>query len=174
MNLNAELLKSEDFKGMVRHWWQSLADDRGQRAELCRCRNWAEVYISSAYRDHLAAQMQASFALDEKDLERLALPAGVLARVRTLESGVHFATLFARHGGGSPAMRDVRFRRLLAIPDGKTDELFTMLVRLVRLMDNAAALSGLLEAGRFWNDQTRIRWAKEYYPHRAQQPTNQE
>lgn len=168
MNSKAEVLKSEKFKTAVWQWWQTLDKDRGQRAELRRCSSWAEVYISAAYRDHLAAQMQASFALDEKDLACLALPAGVLAHARSLEKGLHFAKLFAQRGSGSPAMRDVRFRRLLAIADDKTDELFVMLVRLVWLMDDTAALPGLLEIGRFWNDQSRIRWAKEYYPNRVQ------
>ncbi len=168
MNLTAAVLRSEEFRSTLRRWWQSLQEDRGQRAELCRCRSWAEVYISAAYRDHLAAQVQKSFGLDEADLACLALPAGVLAHARLLERGLHFATLFAQRGSGSPAMRDVRFRRLLAIADDKTDELFAMLLRLVRLMDDTAALPGLLEIGRFWNDQARINWAKAYYPNRAQ------
>lgn len=173
MNLTPEMLRSEEFKNVLWHWWQSLEDDRGQRAELCRCRSPEEVYVSAAYRDHLVRRLeefarQEKIALDENDLLRLALPVGVLARARVLESGTHFAALFARRGKGSPAMRDVRFRQVLALADGSFDALFTMLTRLVRLMDNAASLPGLLECGLFWNDATRVRWAKEYYPNRAE------
>lgn len=163
-----EVLKSEAFKGEVWRWWQSLEDDRGQRAELRRCCSPEEVYASSAYWDNLARRLGEPFALDEIDLLHLALPVGVLARARVLESGTHFAALFAQRGQGSPAMRDVRFRQLLAIPDDRPDDLFTMLLRFVRLMDNAASLPGLLECGLFWNDTTRICWAKEYYPNRAE------
>ena len=185
MKVTAEMLKSEvyrKFKGDVRRWWQSLEDDRGQRAELRRCRTPTQVYVAPAYRDHFARiltetpfwldgneQEQAQEAKDmEWMLERLALPIGVLARARVLEHETHFAALFAQRGKGSPAMRDVRFRQLLAIPDGGFDALFTMLLRLVRLMDNVASLPGLLECGLFWNDTTRIRWAKEYYPNRVE------
>ncbi|MBQ7626713.1 MAG: type I-E CRISPR-associated protein Cse2/CasB [Rhodocyclaceae bacterium] len=173
MNLTPEMLRSEEFKNVLWHWWQSLEDDRGQRAELRRCRSPEEVYVSAAYRDHLVRRLeefarQEKIALDENDLLRLALPVGVLARARVLESGTHFAALFARRGKGSPAMRDVRFRQVLALADGSFDALFTMLTRLVRLMDNAASLPGLLECGLFWNDATRVRWAKEYYPNRAE------
>lgn len=168
MNLTPEMLRSEKFKSEVWQWWQSLEEDRGQRAELRRCRSPEEVYVSAAYRDHLARRMGESFALDENDLLHLALPVGVLARARVLESGAHFAALFARRGKGSPAMRDVRFRQVLALPDDRFDDLFTMLTRLVRLMDNAASLPGLLECGLFWNDAARVRWAREYYPNRAE------
>ena len=167
MNLTAKMLGSEEFKREMRRWWRSLEKDRGQRAELRRCRSREEVYVSAAYRDHLAQWVGESFALDENDLLHLALPVGVLARARVLESGdIHFAALFAKRGQGSPAMRDVRFRRLLAIPDDRPDELFTMLTRFVRLMDNVASLPGLLECGLRWDDQARILWAREYYSNR--------
>ena len=185
MKLTTEMLKSEayrKFKGDVRRWWQSLEDDRGQRAELRRCRTPTEVYVAPAYRDHFARILAGTpFWLDGNEreqapeakdmewmLERLALPTGVLARARVLEHETHFAALFAQRGKGSPAMRDARFRQLLAIPDDRPDELFEMLARLVRLTDSAASLPGLLECGLFWNDRARIRWAKEYYPNRAE------
>ncbi len=184
MKITAAMLKSEtfrSFKGEVRRWWQSLEDDRGERAELRRCRTPTEVYVAPAYRDHFPRILsENSFWLNGEEqkqsleakslegmLERLALPVGVLAHVRVLESGTHFAALFAHRGKGSPAMCDVRFRQLLAIPDDHPDELFVMLTRLVRLMDNAASLPGLLECGLFWNNVARIRWAKEYYSNRA-------
>ena len=167
MNLTAKMLGSEEFKGVVRRWWQSLEKDRGQRAELCRCRSRADVYCSPSYRDHLARRLGEPFALDENDLLHLALPVGVLARARVLESGdIHFAALFAKRGKGSPAMRDERFRRLMVIRDDRPDELFTMLTRFVRLMDNVASLPGLLECGLRWDDQARILWAREYYSNR--------
>lgn len=168
MNLTPEMLRSEEFKNVLWHWWQSLEDDRGQRAELRRCRSRAGVYISPAYRDHLARRLGENFDLDEIDLLHLALPVGVLARARVLEHDTHFAALFAKRGKGSPTMRDERFRRLMVIRDDRADELFTMLTRLVRLMDGAVCLPGLLECGLFWNDAARVRWAREYYPNRAE------
>ncbi|MCR5220679.1 MAG: type I-E CRISPR-associated protein Cse2/CasB [bacterium] len=160
-----EVFKTKEFGTALYLWWKSLQDNRGQRAELCRCRKPEEVYISAAFRDSWA-DGDRKFSLDEDALEALALPIGVLAHARTLETG-HFAKLFAQRGKGSPAMRDVRFRRLMEIPDDRRDELFTMLVRFVRLMDDAASPQGLLDLSVFWNDLTRVAWAKAYYPNRT-------
>lgn len=166
-------LSDEKFWKIIAVWWHSLDDDRGQRAELRRAKTPAEVYISPAYRDGIVRNL-TQFALTESELERLALPIGVLARVRNLTSGSHFAALFGTRGKGSPAMRDVRFRRLLAIANDNTDgmdenrdELFRMLVRMVRLTDDTATLNGLIKGGIWWNDVTKREWARQYYTHRT-------
>ena len=82
---------------------------------------------------------------DEPSLEKLAIPAGVLSHVKTLDSGTHFATMFARSDTGSANMKDVRFRKLLSIDDKDHDARYTMLLRMVRLMGDKAGLDGLVE-----------------------------
>lgn len=159
-----DALKDDGFWKTVEAWWHSLEKDRGQRAELRRARNRTEAYVSPAYRNGLAEKL-AEFKLSEPDLERLALAAGVLANARTLYKG-HFAAVFAREGKGSPDMRDVRFRKLLAVGDDEYDELYGVLVRFVRMCDGKASLGGLIRDTRHWNDAARMQWATEYYPNR--------
>lgn len=163
MTLN-EAVKDGEFWKAVETWWGSLKEDRGQRAELCRARSRTDVFIAPAFRNGLVPRL-AKFELNEHDLERLALAAGVLANARKLRKG-HFATVFAREGKGSPDMRDVRFRKLLAIGDNEYDELYRMLVRFVRICDDTAALGGLIRNTMNWNDKARMEWAKQYYPNR--------
>ncbi len=164
MTLN-QALKEDGFRKIVQSWWQSLDSNRGQRAELRRARSRTEVYVSPAYRNGLAEKL-ASYQFDETDLERLALAAGVLANARTLRKG-HFAAVFAREGKGTPVMRDVRFRKLLAIGDNEYDELYRMLVRFVGMCGGAASLGGLIRHTMYWNDEARMNWAREYYPNRT-------
>lgn len=164
MTLN-EAFKDNGFWQAVEAWWHSLgSSDRGQRAELRRARSRTEVYVSPAFRNGLVDKL-AKYELAENDLERLALPAGVLANARRLGAS-HFGAVFAREGKGSPDMRDVRFRKLLAVGDDEYDELYRMLVRLVRLADGAASLNGLIRDTVYWNDKARLNWAKAYYPNR--------
>jgi CRISPR system Cascade subunit CasB len=164
MTLN-EAFDDNGFWNAVDEWWHSLgSSDRGQRAELRRARSRTEVYVSPAFRNGLVYKLER-FELAETDLERLALPAGVLAHGRKLRTS-HFGAVFAGEGKGSPDMRDVRFRKLLAVGDDEYDELYRMLVRLVRLTDGAASLNGLVRDTLRWNDRARLNWAKAYYPNR--------
>ncbi|KAB1442875.1 type I-E CRISPR-associated protein Cse2/CasB [Pseudodesulfovibrio senegalensis] len=160
-----QAFNDDGFWKAVESWWHGLDKDRGQRAGLRRAKSRTEVYVSPAYRNGLVEKL-ARFELDEPDLERLALAAGVLAKARHLRKG-HFAAVFAREGKGSPDMRDVRFRKLLAVEDGEYDELYRMLVRFVDMCGGAASLGGLIRHTMYWNDQARMNWAREYYPNRS-------
>lgn len=164
MTLN-EAFKDNGFWKDVEAWWLTLgSSDRGQRAELRRARSRTEIYVSPAFRNGLVDKLER-FELTEADLERLALPAGVLAHAARL-STAHFGAVFAREGKGSPGMRDVRFRKMLAVGDDEYDDLYRMFVRLVRLTDGAASLNGLVRNTVYWNDKARLEWAKAYYPNR--------
>lgn len=159
-----EALRDDGFLKTVEQWWYSLNTDRCQRANLRRAKSLIDVYSSPAYREGLAQEV-ARFGFDESDLERLALSAGVLAHAKELRRG-HFAAVFAREGAGSAGMRDIRFRKLLAIGDDEYEELYRMLVRLVRLTGGVASLGGLVRHTVHWNDAARLEWVQNYYPNR--------
>jgi CRISPR system Cascade subunit CasB len=58
-------------------------------------------------------------------------------------------------------VRDVRFRRLMAVDD--RDELFTMLGRLIRLLDDRVKPESLVQGTFFWSENIKRRWALQYY-----------
>ena len=112
--------------GMIMKWWEDLDKQRGDRAELRRCRSPAEVaFVPAFYR--LKVMMPESV-----DAMQLAAVAGVLSHVEThLEGTARTAELFARpkEGGSTPRVSEPRFRRL-CVPDYGYDELYPMMTRL--------------------------------------------
>lgn len=145
-------------------WWASLEHDRGQRAALRRAKSPKEVSMEIAFwRGPVAALEKAGFALDLNHLERLALPLGVLAHATALASGTHCARLLGQLDKGGQSVRDVRFRRLLAVDDADRDGLYTMFIRLTRLLGGKVAPHSLVTAGFAWNDAARREWARQYY-----------
>ncbi|WP_415713904.1 type I-E CRISPR-associated protein Cse2/CasB, partial [Maridesulfovibrio sp.] len=123
-----------------------------------------DVYTSNDFRRGIVSRLERKdFEFDEFDLERLALPLGLIAHIKTLDNTEHFAKLFAKSDKGSSDMKDVRFRKLLSIADGDLEALYLMLIRMIKLMGGKAGIQGLLEGGCYWNDYSRRRWAEEYY-----------
>lgn len=163
MNLR-QVLNDDKFRTKVRSWWSSLASDRGQRAQLCRCKTPMEIYISAAYRDGFVSKVSGC-GFSEDDLECLAFGAGLLAHARIWENRP-LPAVFAAYGKGSPGMRDVRFRKLLAIGENEPEELYTMLVRIIRQCENRGGSNLLFDVGIEWNQDVRNTWAKAYYSNR--------
>lgn len=139
-------------------WHQDLDKNRGDRAALRRCRTPLEVaFLPAFYR--LAAAMQACGRVD---LDRLALVAGVLARVDPGDQGTdRFAQQLAADTGGRALVSDLRFRRLLAEDD--PERLYGLMIRLVRHLDGHAEMASLAEGLYWWNQKTKKRWAQDYY-----------
>lgn len=160
-----ELRENPKFWDSLNNWWASLEHDRGQRAALRRAETPEEVFIASAFwRGPVAALTRGGFTLPENELECLALPIGVLAHAKTLAPGEqHFARLLGQSDKGGEAVRDARFRKLLAVGDEDRTGLFRMLLRLMRMLDDRAELKSLVIAGFDWNDDTRRKWARQYY-----------
>ena len=146
--------------GAIMAWWEGLEEQRGERAELRRCRSSIEViFIPSFYR--LKVMMPKSV-----DAMQLAAVAGVLSHVKAhLDGTVETAELFARpkEGGSTPRVSEPRFRRLLRVPDNDYDELYPMMTRLLRQVDRKAHLPSLIDGIYWWNQMTKRRWAESYY-----------
>jgi CRISPR system Cascade subunit CasB len=150
------------FEATVGRWWRSLDERRGDRAELRRARTPAEVIFVPGYH-RLARELQA----DARD-ERLAAIAGVLAHVERDDASRSFAAQMAVEHGGKARVSGLRFRRLLAIDD--LAELQAALVRMIHLLDRTAPVADLSRAVRWWNDQTKKRWAVDYYATAPSEP----
>ncbi|WP_316897547.1 type I-E CRISPR-associated protein Cse2/CasB [Pseudodesulfovibrio indicus] len=162
-NLN-EALKSPAFLDALTRWFFGEERSRGALAELKRCKSHLDVYISQAYRRGLIPLLESKgIGLGEADLERLALPVGVLAHGKNARADKPFARLLAESGKGSEMTRDVRFRKLLSIPGKNREALFLALVRFVRMVGGDVNVENLVRAGACWNDSTRRNWAEAYY-----------
>ncbi|WP_319778107.1 type I-E CRISPR-associated protein Cse2/CasB [Maridesulfovibrio sp.] len=145
-------------------WQNSLENNRGERAKLKRKKNPLEVYLSEDFRRGIVHTLvNNNFDFNESSLERLALPVGLLAHAKSVDSESSFATVFAKTARGSKDMMDVRFRKLLSISDTDHDAFYVTLIRLTRLADDKLGFKNFLWGTCFWNDMSRRIWAKQYY-----------
>lgn len=139
-------------------WWQSLSDNRGDRAELRRCSTLAEIAFTPAY--HTLRLSVGKFGQVHAD--GLALVAGLAARVKSNVTADTLAEQMATgKSDGSARVSGLRFRRLLKIKD--REELFTAMGRVVALLGGAVNLQSFANSLYYWNDKTRKQWAFEYY-----------
>jgi CRISPR system Cascade subunit CasB len=149
-------------------WWKSLGEeDRGGRAELRRCGTAAEAAFTAPY--HRLLKRLGS-RLGAADARRVAALAAILAHVE--EEPQDRASLPARMGrpkgeGQAPVVSDARFRSLLRTDD--PDELMREVIRVVRQLDRKAAVEPLFRDLMRWDEQTRIRWARDFYEAGASQ-----
>jgi len=162
MTTDKNFLNNPVFWEAVEETWAELEENRGNRAELRRAKTPTEVFVSAAYQRGFVRRLYAKgIVLDVHALQRLALPMGVLAHAKRLARGSHFARQLAQAGSGSQQVHDVRFRRLLAVQD--RDDLYLMLIRLLRYLGGEADPESLVKGGYWWNDNTRRQWAAYYY-----------
>ncbi|MCK9342500.1 MAG: type I-E CRISPR-associated protein Cse2/CasB [Massilibacteroides sp.] len=148
-------------------WWKTLGENRGDRAELRRCRSPTEVaFVPAFYR--LKTKTPQNL-----DPERLAAVAGVLSHLDSLletDGRETIAGFFARPapGGSTPRISDPRFRRLLRVPDDDYTELYPMLTRIIRQVDRKIpqyAVTSLIWGVYRWDQATKRSWAEAYYEH---------
>ncbi|MCG6537990.1 MAG: type I-E CRISPR-associated protein Cse2/CasB [Syntrophales bacterium LBB04] len=149
-------------------WWQSLDDNRGDRAELRRCTTLAEVVFTPAY--HRLRFAVGKFGT--VNVDALALVAGLAAQIDPLKSNLSGYTLAEQMAtpkdssskDGKAKVSGLRFRRLLKIKE--REYLFTAMRRVVALLGSSINLQSLARSVYLWDDRyTDIRkeWAFEYY-----------
>ncbi len=139
-------------------WWQSLDDNRGDRAELRRCGTLAEVAFNPSY--HRLRQTVCRYGAVRDD--GLALIVGLAARVKSNTAAHTIAEQMATgKTDGSARVSGLRFRRLLKAKG--QEELFISLGRVIALLGGGVNLQSLAQSGYFWNDITRKQWAFDYY-----------
>jgi len=161
----------------VRDWWREMQPDgrrRGDRAGLARLRRAASAVdaLSEPSTIELCRKLGVSAASRFPSAGRVAALAGVLSHVR--------AEVAASPAGRRPTMmglvgpqgtsdealsgaklKEIRFRALLTTRED--DELLTSMRRLVRLAGDFANIRDLAGAILDWSDDTRRRWAFDYY-----------
>ena len=161
-------LRGDDSADILCSWWQWLEQHRGERAVLRRASSPTEVVFSPAYH-HLLGQLQQQEYTVSRDA--LAAVVGLASHVKgDVGTDKSIAQLMAspRLSGGGAKVSGLRFRRLLAVTE--RDELYPLLIRVIRLLDSKVNLVSLANSAYWWNEITRKQWAYDYY---ATAPTEQ-
>lgn len=139
-------------------WWKDLDNNRGDRADLRRCHNTVDIVFNPAYHRLWLALNKIGFG----NRDSVALIAGVLANVKNHQDAESFAAQMAHlKDGSNPQVSGLRFKRLLKIKD--KEELFSSVVRIVKLMDGNVNACNLANSLYYWNDGTKKDWAYSYY-----------
>jgi CRISPR system Cascade subunit CasB len=149
------------------NWWEKLQEpaNRGVRAELRRARSADDVALQGPYYALLAKIV----AIEDLGMLKNSIPyrlpsvIGVLAHVKANNPDVKVAQAMGAKKKGSDQARvsDLRFRRILRLEEG--DELYTTMIRVVRMLDDTVNVADLASSIFFWNEKTRKRWASQYY-----------
>lgn len=151
-----------DAATVLTKWWHDLEGDRGERAALRRCQSPLEVVFTPAFHGLYRSLLAHGWV----DAERLVLVAGLAAHVKKndpAQAGRSIAAQMAqtKPGGNSAVLSGLRFRRLLKIQS--REELFSAMVRVIRLLGGRLDLVDLARSVYDWNDWTRKQWAFDYY-----------
>ncbi len=144
---------------LLLQWWRDLDSNRGDRADLRRCRVPNDVVFIPSY--HRLRNMLVP--LGNANDQSLCIVAGVLSHAREHDGSERFAAQLARKKPGSdtPLMSDLRFRRFLSIREPEI--LFREAIRAVRLLDGTVNVPDLAHGLYWWNDHVRRQWAFDYY-----------
>jgi len=142
-------------------WWRSLAEQKGDRAELRRCHVPVQVVFVPSYHT-LLGKMGQECNLDK---ERLAMIAGVAAHVRSDNPSSRMAAQLSEMNNGAPRLSPLRFRRILSIKEN--EELYEAMIRLVQYLKGTVNLCDMAQSIYWWNDNTKKRWAYEYYKEKS-------
>ncbi|MGD9777683.1 MAG: type I-E CRISPR-associated protein Cse2/CasB [Methanosarcina sp.] len=148
----------QEFHRILLNWRKNLDERRGERADLRHCHNINEVAFTSSFH-HLRRELN-KFRINH---EALAAIAGVLSHVKVNDTNSRLPAQMAtpKLGGKKASVSDLRFRRLLTIED--RNELFTTMIRIVRLLEGRVNIFDLAYGIYWWNDHTKKLWAYGYY-----------
>jgi CRISPR system Cascade subunit CasB len=133
---------------VLREWWHSLEQEKGERAVLRRAGSLTEVMLSPAFHRLLNELRKAGYGVSESHYPKLAAIAGLAARLK----GIDGPSLGEKCGTGrksakKPDVAELRMRLILACDD--IEELYTLLRRALGLLDDQANLDDL--ASTVWN-----------------------
>lgn len=155
----------------ILEWWESLKQNKGNRAELRRCKNLEEIQKASAYQ-RCYWQLKKYFTPEQQvpSREQMAIIIGLAAHIedddlvkKTDQSDNQKNDFFGYQisRGDKPKLSELRFRRLLRIKD--REKLYRFLIQVVRMLDKKVNLLDLLSIAYFWGDKAKTSLAYKYY-----------
>ena len=169
---------SEQDGPKLQSWWQYLQDNRGERAQLRRCRHPDDALLTTAFARFLQ-KMPPYWGVRPGaqgiGISDAATVACLLARVKT-DSKLAFAKALAqpqKEGGQKAAMSELRFQQLQK--SRTEEEFFTRICRAIDLLGGKVGLISLADSVLQWlheyrfapaarpQDRLAVKWACDYY-----------
>jgi CRISPR system Cascade subunit CasB len=161
----------------ILEWWKNLKQNKGDRAELRRCKNLEEIQKASAYQ-RCYWQLKKYFTQEQQvpSREQMSIIIGLATHIEDndtkyidtdskKEKEYYFAYQMAAPKGkgkdASPKLSELRFRRLLKIKD--RENLYHFLIQVIRMLDKKVNLLNLLSIAYFWGDKAKTSLAYKYY-----------
>lgn len=161
----------------ILEWWENLKQNKGDSAELRRCKNLEEIQKASAYQ-RCYWQLKKHFTQEQRvpSREQMAIIIGLAVYIEDndtkyidadnkKEKEYYFAYQMAAPKGkekdAPPKLSELRFRRLLKIKD--RGKLYHFLIQVIRMLDKKVNLLDLLSIAYFWGDKARTNLAYKYY-----------
>lgn len=162
-NMSRMFTEGDESSALLIAWWEALDQDRGERANLRRAAQPAEVAFGPSFHRLLGACRRQGYSVGTDAATALAAVAGVAAHVKSHIGGASIAQQMAmpKSRGSGARVSGLRFRRLLAV--SSREELYPLLIRVVRLLDGRTNLVSLANAAFWWNERTKKDWAYDYY-----------
>lgn len=149
-------------------WWESLEKNKGDRAALKRCRETLDVFLVPAFHQ-LRKRLMPNLSRKEKEKEvRIALIAVLVASVKyDGRNGVKepLPNQMAKvlKGSERSPISHLRFRKMLECQN--REDLFPLLRRAIRILDNNVNIYHLANDFFWWGDLRKREWAHDYYEH---------
>lgn len=176
-----QMLYREDGCNKLISWWETLEENRGERAVLRRAASADDVLLTSAFARFLKVMPGWS---EDYRLFDSAMVAGLLARVKTHKEKIRvknheeensFAKSLAMEKKGStkPVMSELRFQQLQKSHDA--DEFYLRMSRALAMLGGETNLLSLADDVLLWSKEQRqsvdknphkrlaVRWATDYY-----------
>ena len=161
----------------ILEWWDNLKQNKGDRAELRRCKNLEEIQKASAYQ-RCYWQFKKHFTQEQRmpSREQMSIIIGLTAHIENndtkcidtdskKEKECYFAYQMATPKGkekdAPPKLSELRFRRLLKIKD--RGKLYRFLIQVISMLDKKVNLLDLLSIAYFWGDKKKTSLAYKYY-----------
>lgn len=153
----------DESSSVLISWWTGLNEDRGGRAVLRRASTPSEVAFCGSFHRLLAKLREAGCPISNRQADWIAAVAGLVAHVKSHAGGASVAQQMAtpKSPGAGGRVSGLRFRRVLAAAD--RDELYPLLIRVVRLLDGNVNVVNLAKSAFWWNERTKKEWAYDYY-----------
>jgi CRISPR system Cascade subunit CasB len=149
-------------------WCENLENNKGDRAQLRRCKTLSDVELSPAFQR--AYWNMIKLFENPPSKEQCAVIIALAAHVKKNVSDPpgtkrddqdrHFGHQMAQ-GSDGPKLHELRFRRLLRIEE--RDRLFQVLSKIIRHLERKVNLLDVMAIAFYWGDSARKQLAYQYY-----------
>ena len=148
------------FRESMINWWEGLKQNKGDRAELRRCKDLKEIQQASSFQRIYWKMMKLAGEENNPSKEQMAIIIGLAAHIEGNDDSECFGHQISR-GAESPILSELRFRKLLRINDRQG--LFRFLIQVIRILDKRVNLLDLQEISYFWGEDRKTKLSYKYY-----------